>query len=257
MKDFFIKLFFGKPNSELRKPNPFYRTQKNNLQKIWDNTNYNDFGVERLFRLFLQLITFILPAGVVRSVTGKSKNLIVRKLGIDFYGIAKVVFILVSFLKDWNTNLLVLFLIIYLLIDTLHFLTCRVFLSDVYTQAISYKRSLLMTFINYIEMCLCFGFVYSYLDNTHCVGKMFDISEKLTILSNTCHLTDIQAVYFSFVTSATIGYGDISPISSLSMVVSILQIIVSLFFVVVFISNTINKLGEDTYFNKNQKNKEK
>ncbi|WP_234997765.1 potassium channel family protein [Mucilaginibacter sp. OK098] len=57
------------------------------------------------------------------------------------------------------------------------------------------------------------------------------------------NLTSSQAIYFSFVTAATIGYGDISPKDESIQHVIILQIMLSLSFIVMFIANVSGKLG--------------
>ena len=231
----------GSPTAKKYRPNPFYEKQWESLDNIWNNKTYYDFGIERFIRLSLQLTAIFSPAGVVRWLTG-TENLLIRKLGIEFYAISKIILILTAFYFDWTTNGFALFFIVIFTVDTLHFLVCRVLLDDIYREAISHRRSLIMTFINYIEICLCFAFVYSYVDdnNTNLKTNVLHISSELPNIVNH-HLTDTQTIYFSFITAATIGYGDVSPNDSLVMKLVILQIIISLFFVVVFVSNIINK----------------
>lgn len=257
VKEFFLKLLLGNPSIKKYTPTPFYKKQKQNLSDIWNNKTYKDFGIERILRLVLQLLSFISPGGFVRYITGTS-NLLVRKLGIELYGLLKVFFICVAFKFNWTTNLIPLILIIIFTLDTIHFLICRVLLNDVYREAISHRRSLVMTFINYIEICLCFAFIYSYIDDTNQQkdSPIFVINTSLPY-TESGHLTDTQTIYFSFITAATIGYGDISPKDSFTMKIVIIQIIASLFFVVVFISNIINKLNEDTFYNKKKEAEEK
>ena len=242
----------GNPDSKVYTPTSFYKKQKSNLSQIWNNKTYKDFGIERFTRLILQLLAFITPGGVVRHLT-TTKNLLIRKLGIEFYGIFKIFFICLAFEFDWTTNPITLFFIVIFTLDTLHFLICRVLLNDVFREAISHRRSLIMTFINYVEICLCFAFIYSYIDDTNndIKNSIFIVNENLPVKNG--HLNDTQTIYYSFVTAATIGYGDISPRDSFVMKLVIVQIIVSLFFVVVFVSNIINKLGEDTFYNRKRK----
>jgi hypothetical protein len=249
IKDFLYKLVMGHPDIKKYIPTSFYKKQQSNLSQIWNNKTYKDFGIERLIRIILQLIAFITPGGVVRYFT-TTKNLLIRKLGIEFYGIFKIFFISLAFQFDWTQNPVALFFIVVFTLDTLHFLVCRVLLNDIFREAISHRRSLIMTFINYIEICLCFAFIYSFIDDTNndIKNSVFITNENLPVIDG--HLNDTQTIYFSFVTAATIGYGDISPKDPLVMKLVIVQILVSLFFVVVFVSNIINKLGEDTFYNK-------
>ncbi|MBU2046060.1 MAG: potassium channel family protein, partial [Bacteroidetes bacterium] len=44
----------------------------------------------------------------------------------------------------------------------------------------------------------------------------------------------IDAIYFSFITSSTVGYGDIHPISDVGKILSIVQIFSSISFLVLF-----------------------
>lgn len=248
------KLLLGNASNKYT-PTEFYKKQIQNLKSIWNSSTYKkDFGIERLFRIFLQLTAFLTPSGFVRYLTG-TDNLLTRKLGIEVYGLCKIVLICICFKYDLTTNIFALIAIVILSIDTLHFLISRVFLTDVFREPISHERSLMMTLINYVEICLCFGFVYSYLDDSNfdVNNPTFTINEKMPNIENK-HLTDTQTIYFSFVTAATIGYGDISPRDSYTMKIIIVQILVSLFFVVVFISNIINKLGSETFYNKKKKN---
>jgi hypothetical protein len=57
------------------------------------------------------------------------------------------------------------------------------------------------------------------------------------------HLSPSQAIYFSFITAATIGYGDISPKDDYIQQIVIAQVIISLVFIVMFIANIAGKLG--------------
>lgn len=256
-KNFVYKLFLGNSKANVYKPSSFYKKQGQNLLNIWHNKVYNDFGIERIFRLILQIIAYFTPAGVVRYLTG-TENLIIRKLGIEVYAISKLFFICVAFALNLTENAFVLVIIIILTLDTIHFLIARVFLNDVFREAISHKRSLIMTVINYVEICLCFAFIYSYLDDTNhqLDNPTFHISSDIPQIEKG-HLNDNQTIYFSFITAATIGYGDISPRDPLAMKLVIIQTLISLFFIVVFISNIINKLNEDTFYNRKKESQNK
>lgn len=243
-KEFLKKLILGSESNKAYKSNPFYKKQSQNLKDIWNNKSYNDFGIERFFRILLQLTAFIIPSSIVRQLSGTS-NLLFRKLSIEAWGILKIVFLIIFLKYDMTRSGAVLFIAIVLSADTLHFLVSRVFLNDVFRQAISYKRSLMMTFLNYIEICLCFALIYAYIDHTSLTPEVF----------NCGHITNLQAVYFSFVTSATIGYGDIAPKDPLVMKLVVSQIIISLFLVVVIITNVTNKIEDHTFYNKEKNNR--
>jgi hypothetical protein len=244
LKTFVKELLLGSESNKAYKPNPFYKKQRTNLKSIWDNKTYNDFGIERLLRLFLQLTAFIIPSSLIRQFSGTS-NLLFRKLSVEAWGVLKIAFLIIVFKLDYTHNAIVLVISLVLSLDTLHFLISRIFLTDVFRQAISHKRSLIMTFLNYVEICLCFALIYAYRDHTAPAYIIVFVKDQ--------HLTNLQAIYFSFVTSATIGYGDITPKDPLIMKVIISQILISLFLVVVIITNVTNKIEDDTFYNKKKK----
>jgi hypothetical protein len=242
-RDFYRKLLLGVQDKKYV-PTSFYKKQAENLKKIWNNDGYRDFGVERLVRLALQLLAFIMPAGVIRWATG-GKNLLFRKIGIEAYAIGKVIFAWQAIMSGWTANGWITIIIIILTIDTLHFLIGRIVLNDIWRQPISFQRSLIMTLVNYVEFCICFAAVYYYWDHAH--HSAF----------NTKDLQSSNYIYFSFVTAATIGYGDIFPIDPFLQKVINTQIMISLFMVVVIIANVANKVHEDTFYNERQRKQDK
>jgi hypothetical protein len=201
--------------------------------------------VERILRLLLQLLSFVMPGTLIRHLAG-DKELLYRKIFIEIYSIAKLAWFFLLFKLDLTTATWALVVSVIITFDTIHFLISRIFLNDVHQQPISFKRTLLMTLLNFAEVAFCFAFVYSYIDDTN-------TDPARIIFSTGQQLTDLQTIYFSFVTSATIGYGDIAPKDPVLMRLVILQITLSLFFVVIVISTITNKLGDDTFYNKRKK----
>lgn len=253
---FYIKLLIGVPKKKYV-PNDFYKQQGENLSTIWHNKKYKDFGIERLIRLTIQLLSFATPAGLIRWVTGKSKNLLVRKISIEVYAIGKVVFAWQAIIHGWTSSGWVIVFIVIMTADTLHFLLGRIILNDIWRQPISFQRSLIMTFVNYAEICLCFAAIYYYWDHSYSINgyHVFSVNDKLAKFQD--HLPPITYIYFSFVTAATIGYGDISPFDPFVQKIVNTQIIISLFMVVVIIGSLASKLQEDTFYNAEEKKKEK
>lgn len=230
--NFFTKLIMGTNRPE-SKPRSVYLKETIAFKQIWNNKSYNDFGLERMLRLVLILSSFIMPGTLIRQLCGR-KQLLIRKVVIEGYSLFKIGWYYFLFEADLTTSTTALVISLVLTIDTVHFMFSKIFLNDIHKQPISFKRTLLMTLINILEVILCFGFIYSYIDDTNQVASQM-------VFSSGHHLSDLQTVYFSFVTSATIGYGDIAPVA---------PIMLSLFFLVIVITTITNRLHDDTFYNK-------
>lgn len=238
---FFSKLIFGTNRPESR-PRSVYKKEQIALRRVWNNKSYNDFGLERLLRLFLLLLSFIMPGTVIRQLCG-NKSLLTRKVVIEAYSLFKIGWYLLLFKLDLTTNITALIISVIFTADTVHFMFSKIFLNDIHHQPISFKRTLLMTLINILEVMLCFAFIYSFIDDTNTDASRI-------VFSAGHHLSDLQTIYFSFVTSATIGYGDIAPKDPFVMKLVVLQIMLSLFFLVIVITTITNRLHDDTFYNK-------
>jgi hypothetical protein len=121
-------------------------------------------------------------------------------------------------------------------LETVLYLSALIFLSNEFAQPISYRRSLIGIFINYVEVCLDYAVLYSY-----CSIKdpcFFDSGNTITTM---------QAAYFSFVTSATVGYGDLAVTNSCEYSLVISQIILFLVFIALFINFFASKAQDATY----------
>ncbi|MEA4937913.1 hypothetical protein SDC9_136531 [bioreactor metagenome] len=234
----FIKiLLLGQEHSQPQnKLQPAIQNQWLNVKRIWNNEHYNDFGIERLIRLILALTLFIFPGLYIRAIFSKF-GLLGRKLGVEFYVIIKLILPILFFKLDWTNNLIVVIIVAIMAVETVIYLAALIFLSNEFTRPISYRRSLTTLFINYIEICLDYAVIYSYC-NFAIVGFF---KEKL--------VADIQAIYFSFVTSATVGYGDILVEKPLGQYLVISQMILFLVFVGLFINFFTSKVQDPTYYN--------
>ncbi len=239
--NFFNKLILGTNRPE-SKPRSVYLKETIALRQIWQNKSYNDFGLERILRLTLMLLSFIMPGTLIRQLCGR-KQLLIRKVVIEAYSLFKISWYFFLFQADLTTSTIALVISLVLTIDTIHFMFSKIFLNDIHKQPISFKRTLLMTLINILEVILCFGFIYSYIDDTNQIASQM-------VFSSGHHLSDVQTIYFSFVTSATIGYGDIAPVAPILIKLVLLQIMLSLFFLVIVVTTITNRLHDDTFYNK-------
>jgi len=226
------KIFVG-PNVTLKNPKSAIDVQLDHLKNIWENKT-STIGIERIFRFFLILIHFVFPNLYVRNLSGK-KGTVSRKLCVELYVLFKLLSPLFILLFGLEKYTIICLIIIYLSIETITYLLGIVFLSDIYTKPISFKRSLILIFINFVEITLNFAVLY----------KGF----------NAIKLSDdvLSPIYFSFVSGTTVGFGDITPISSMGQILVIFQSMIFLLFIVVFFSHFISNLSSNFLANKNPK----
>lgn len=237
IKQFTRTLFLGQENTQPKnKPRPAIKNQWQNVKRIWTNKHYNDFGLERIIRLTLSLLLFVFPGLYIRDIFGRA-GVLSRKLGVELYVLFKLLLPILFLKFNLTDNLAIAIISGILATETIVYLTTLIYLSTEFSKPISYRRSLTTLFINYIEVCLNYAVIYSYCN--FAIPDFF--KEKLT--------TNIQAIYFSFATSATVGYGDIVVKNSNGQLLVISQIILFLVFVVLFINFFASKVHDTSYYN--------
>ena len=104
----------------------------------------------------------------------------------------------------------------YLLLETYLYIFYKIFVPEHNSQR-THKRSLLLLFLNFFEVIGSFGVIYA-------AGDFLNKS--------VANWSD--ALYFSLVTGATVGYGDLHPISSTGKELVMLQIVSTLAFLILF-----------------------
>jgi hypothetical protein len=66
MKHFLKKLFLGDPATNTIS-NDFHKDKrKENIRAIWHNEHHNDYGLEKIFRLFLAASQFVFPSSYIK-----------------------------------------------------------------------------------------------------------------------------------------------------------------------------------------------
>ncbi len=234
--NFLEKLIFGnKPDALMRKPRRAIYAQMYNVKLVWNCSKYEDFGIERLFRLFLVCAQFVLPGLYIREISGRC-SVLARKISVEIYVIVKILlYLLILFCfqpKVWWS-----WISIYLIIDTVLYLLGLIFLNTEYRKPASYKRNLLMTFINYVEIILGFATIYYSAFKDY----IFNLQSS------------IDAIYFSFISATTIGYGDMYPLSNLAKFACIIQSFLSFLFAVFFIGVFLANFDKSGYINNSNK----
>lgn len=230
MKKFFQKLLLGKISDRYKtKINPIEKRIMN-IKAIWNNDHQDDNGIEKIVRLFLSISQLIFP-GVYLKYFFHRYAFHFQDLMMDLYILFKVVFpVFILKYELQNENFLV-GLMIYLLIETILYIPTLIFASDMLSRPRSYKRSMLLLFFNYIEIVVSFGVLYSSGNNMNVPFEHW-----------------FDPIYFSMVTSSSIGFGDYYPTTTKAKLLVSIQALFFLTFVVLFLNFFSTKLKSKGYF---------
>ncbi len=214
MAGFLKKLFIGPGLADDKNPDLAINAQKKYMNRIW---NDNTYGVERILRFFLFLVQFVFPTMYIRSLfRGLGKNSV--KIMVEFFNILKLAFPLLLLFLNWHQSQILIYINIYLMLETVFNILIIIFLSDIYTGDLSFQRSIILLIMNYLQITMGFAVIY--------IG--FDLL--------TPALTPISAIYASFVTTTTLGFGDYLPKNSWGETVVIFQLVAFIMFVLLFIN---------------------
>jgi hypothetical protein len=232
MRHFLRKLLLGKITKDdkpLLKINPIQKRILN-IQSIWNNDHQEDNGIEKIFRLFLSISQLVFPGVYIKYIFSR-KNYEYQDIAMDFYIIIKLLFpiyILKNNLQDQN---IIIYIMVYVLLETVLYIPTLIFASDMLSRPRSYKRSMLLLFLNYLEIVFAFAVLYTLGDN---MNKPFT------------HWFD--AIYFSIITANSVGYGDFYPITPFAKVLVSIQAMFFLSFVVLFLNFFSAKVKNKGYF---------
>jgi hypothetical protein len=235
MKQSIKKLLVGN-SSRAEKPhyNPFQK-RINNIKAIWNNDHQDDNGIEKMLRLFLASSQLFFPGIYIKSLA-KQKGSEYEDLAVDFYVLLKVAFPFFILINQWQSNRILLGIMVYVMLETVLYIPTLIFASDLFSKPRSYKRSMLLLFFNYIEMIFAFAVLYS-CDNYF--NKPFT------------HWFD--AIYFSIVTSSTIGFGDFYPVKTFGKFLVSMQSMLVLLYLVLFLNFFSTKVKLKGYFDSENK----
>ncbi len=222
------KIFIGPKTNDYKYTRPAIQNQWKNFKKAWNDKKEVTFGIERVLRLLLILIQFVFPALYIRHFSGK-KGLLCRKIWVELYVILKVILPVFYLYFNLERYDFVLILNSYLILETVCYLLGLIFMSDIYVRPISQKRSFLLLMLNYIEISLCFSILY----------KGLNLVPGIT--------NNIQAIYFSFVTSTTLGYGEFKPFNEIGQMIVVLQLLIMTLFVFLFFNTVSSKINDKNH----------
>ncbi len=230
MKKILKKLLVGKVTiKDKPKFNPIERRILN-IRAIWNNDHQYDNGIEKIVRLFLSSSQLFFP-GVYIKYFASRLGYVYQDLVLDFYVIAKVAFPLLILKNGWQDMDCIVWIMIYVLLETVLYIPTLIFASDLFNRPRSYKRSMLLLFFNYIEIVVSFGVLYT-------LGNNMNVPFE--------HWFD--SIYFSVVSANSIGFGDYYPITTYAKVLVSIQAMFFLSFVVLFLNFFSTKVKSKGYF---------
>lgn len=199
------------------------KNQVYTLLRIWRNYSHHDFGIERLIRLTLALLQFATPGLYIKALfKGRSNSS--KKLAIEVYVIFKMMFPILMMKSGIAGQEWVVWLVSFFLFETIVYITSLIFISDATFESVHPRRSLVLLFVNFFEIVLDFALFYAFCE------QHYD-----NFFTRPLHGTT-DAVYFSFVTAATVGFGDIAPLHILAEKLTIVQLTLTFVFVGLFLN---------------------
>jgi len=228
--NFIKKLLVGKVNPKFKpKFNPIQKRILN-IRSIWNNDHQDDNGIEKIVRLFLSS-SQLLFIGIYIKYLASKKGYEYEDLVMDIYVLAKVIFPIIILKNGLQHESYIIYILVYVLLETVLYIPTLIFASDLFSRPRSYKRSMLLLFFNYIEIVVSFAVLYTIGNN---MNKPFE------------HWFD--SVYFSIISSNSIGYGDYYPITTFGKVLVSLQAMFFLSFVILFLNFFSTKVKSKGYF---------
>ncbi len=218
MSNILYKLFLGKPEHNVPAKRSAYQTLFISLRKIWNNEKSNDVGFEKILRLFLMGSQLIFPGLHFRNYFGK-KGAVTRDIANEFYVLFKVLLPLAFLYSGLYMQPVVICISCYMMVETICYVASLIFVSDMLVKPRSYRRNILMLFLNYLEICFDFAVIY---------GGLHLLNDLAT-----CPL---DYIYFSIVTATSVGFGDIYPVSKVGKIMVCTHALLIVSFIVLFLN---------------------
>jgi hypothetical protein len=230
MKRILKKLLIGNGTKfETASQNPIQKSILN-IKAIWNNDHQDDNGIEKIIRLLLSSSQLLFPGIYIKFLANKKGPQYVD-LSLDCYVLLKVMFPILILINHWQVNNFVIYGMVYVLLETILYIPTLIFASDTFSKPRSYRRSMLLLFFNYLEIVFAYAVLYTC---GNYLNKPF------------YHWFD--AIYFSIITSSSIGYGDYFPTTAYGKLLVSTQALLFLFFVVLFLNFFSTKIKGKGYF---------
>ena len=235
MKRLLKKLILARPEVDNIPAKGSIDKRIRNIRSIWHNKHQDDIGIEKLLRLFLASSQFLFLGIYIKHFFGK-KGVGYQELSVDFFVLVKVIFPILILYTGIQNNNIVYALLIWFLLETVLYLATLVFASDIFSRPRSYRRTMLLMFLNYQQIVCSYAVIY-------CRGNYL----------NKPFMHWFDAIYFSLITSSTVGYGDYYPVTFTGKMLVCSQVMIFFIVVVMFLSFFSNKVEHKGYFDHTNK----
>ncbi|MCB0769900.1 MAG: two pore domain potassium channel family protein [Flavobacteriales bacterium] len=212
------KIVIGKGQANDLPRRSTIRHRWENLGAIWNNTYEEDAGLEKVVRLVLAGSQFLFPGLYIKHLFWRTGPLY-QDLAIEVFVLFKTVFPLVVLHQGWEVHAWVVWLVVWLVLETFMYIPTLIFASDVFPTPRSYRRSKILIFLNYLEVVFTFAVL-------HMAYGHLNVEME--------HWFD--PVYYSFIVTSTIGFGDLYPITPWGKFLVVLQSLFYLSYLALFIS---------------------
>ncbi len=228
------KLFIGKGRTEDLPRQSVVGKRMENMRAIWNNEFDEDAGLEKIVRLVLAASQFLFPGMYIKHLFWR-KGPQYQDLAIELFVLLKTVLPLLVLYYGWEQHAWVVVLVVWLMVETVMYIPTLIFASDAFSSPRSYRRSQILILFNYLEVVLSFAVI-------HAAGQPLNAAFT--------HWAD--PIYFSFMATSTIGFGDLFPVTAMGKLVVCLQSLFYLSYIVLFI-NFFSVGGRRGYFGRRDK----
>jgi len=202
-----------------------YPENKIDTPSINNERGYKLSWLEKFFMSILVLVNYVSIGELKWLIKDKEP----RTQTTELWVIARLI-ILIILVFNSSSSVFYIFFVSYFLIEGFNKRIYIVF-DETYKKEWNIRsrnRSLMLLFINYIEMII--GFACLYL-STHAIGLTDNIG---TFIND-----PLDAIYFSLVTITTLGYGEYIPINDVGKILISIETLAGITFLVVVVATFV------------------
>lgn len=200
------------------------------IKKIWNNHAPHEAvqWIEKYLILMVLWLKMLMPSFWIRHYA--EQHIHTRWL-FDLYVVLKPLLFFTFMYFHLHVYPLVMVLILYLMFDLILYIFWLVILHDLFTKPISIRKNLILLWANYMEIVMWFAVLYLHRDAIDFIGY----KKEWTIWM-------IDAIYYSMSTLSTVWYGDVASSWHTGMLLTMIQLFISIMFVGIVMSWFVSQL---------------